>query len=321
MKDVDELAQLVRLDHPCIAINTFEEDYALGLLREIALSQNRGLWVWAASGGVQDALLADSAGIPSTEDAVAGLTHFAELDGAPMCVTLDLVPHLRDDRTLRVLRNLLHRFRETGRQLIMVDYLADLPSVISEYATRFTISLPEEKELEQIVRDTLRRVRQEVPVAVHMPRSALRTILRNLRGLTRRQAERIIADSMLEDRRFDEQDINAILAGKRQILHKSSLLEYVETPVSLAEIGGLLRLKRWLAQRELAADEQARSFGLTPPRGVLMLGVQGAGKSLCAKAIATAWQLPLLRMDVGALYDRYIGESERRLREALHQAE
>jgi len=105
------------------------------------------------------------------------------------------------------------------------------------------------------------------------------------------------------------------------MLQTGGMLEYVETPAELNEIGGMRRLKGWLAKRQNATSEKALEFGLTPPRGVLILGVQGAGKSLCAKAIATAWQRPLLRLDTSSLYDRYIGESERRLRMSLKQAE
>ena len=99
------------------------------------------------------------------------------------------------------------------------------------------------------------------------------------------------------------------------------MLEYIESPVSLDEIGGLRRLKFWLEQRRSALTNAAQQFGLQPPRGILMLGIQGTGKSLSAKAVATAWKWPLLRMDVGSLYDRYVGESERKLRESLRQAE
>jgi ATP-dependent 26S proteasome regulatory subunit len=321
MKDREELERLVRLGHACLSISTFEEDYALRLLRDIALSLDRGLWVWLVSGGLQNGLLESSPPVADSEDPVVGLTRLAELTGRPLCVTLDLGPHLRQERTLRVLRNVLHRFQHSGRQLVMIDYLEEIPDVIAQQATRFQVSLPDEQELEQIVVDTLRRVHHENPIVIDMTRGNLRTILKNLRGLTRRQAEQIIADTVVLDRRFDEHDMNTVLAGKRQALHKAGLLEYVETPVSLQQIGGLRRLKRWLALRQHTLSEQARSFGLCAPRGVLMLGVQGAGKSLCAKAIATAWQCPLLRMDVGALYDRYIGESERRLRASLQQAE
>ncbi len=321
MNDRAELDRLIRLGHPCLSIATFEEDYALALVRDVASGLFRPLWVWSHSGGVQRGAQVYDPPIPDTEDPVAGLTHLAGLRDQPLCVTLDLAPHLRSERPLRALRNLLRRFGETGSQLVMIDYQQELPPVVAQCATPLHISLPDEQELEQLVRETLRRIHRDRPIEIDITRSGLRTIIKNLRGLTRRQVERIIADTVVDDRRFDERDINTVLARKRQALHTSGLLEYVETPVSLAEIGGLHRLKQWLAQRQHVLGDEARSFGLSPPRGVLMLGVQGAGKSLCSKAIATAWQRPLLRMDVGALYDRYVGESERRLREALQQAE
>ncbi len=321
MNDREELERLIRLGHTCITIHTLEEEYALGLARDVAVSLNRPLWLWSVSGGVQDALLMDSRAKPSTDKPVDGLTCFAQLPQGSICVTLDLAGHLRDDRTLRVLRNLLRQFEANGSQLIMIDYLGELPQVVTEYATDIAISLPGEVELESIVRKTLRRVNQDRPIEISITRGGLRTIIRNLSGLTRRQAERIILDTVADDRRFDENDIHLVLTEKRRALHRGGLLEYMETPVDLSEIGGLRRLKLWLHQRETALTDQGREFGLAAPRGVLMLGVQGAGKSLCAKAIATAWQRPLLRMDVGALYNQYVGESERRLRDALLQAE
>lgn len=320
MNDRQELEHLIRLGHTCLTIGTFEEEYVLGLVRDVAVIVNRPLWIWSIGGGIQDGLLAGGAPVPQTDLPVAALTHMAQLEHAPLCVTLDLAPHLDDARTLRVLRNLLRRFRDYRAQLIMIDHLAQVPEVVREYATRFTVSLPDEKELEEIVRETLRREHQTHPIEIDITRRGLRTIVRNLRGLTRRQAARIVADTVIDDHRFDEHDINLVLARKRQALHHGGLLEFVETPVDLEEIGGLRRLKQWLSQRQNALSDQAREFGIAQPRGVLMLGVQGAGKSLCAKAVATAWQRPLLRMDVGALYDRYVGESERRLRDALNQA-
>ncbi len=321
MKDQEQLERLIRREHACIAISTFEEDYVLGLVREIALNMNRPLWIWTVDGGVQDALLAGRPPVPETEPAAAALAHFAGLNDRPLCVTLDLAGHLRDERTLRALRNLLRRCGAGGRQLLLVDYREELPDVVGEYATRMMLSLPDEQELEEITRDTLRRLDHENSIEVRIKRSTLRAIIRNLRGLTRRQATQIITDVVRDDRRFDDEDVHHVLARKRQALHRSGLLEFVETPTTLAEIGGLGRLKHWLGQRHAAFEDAARRLGLAPPRGVLMLGVQGAGKSLCAKAIATAWQQPLLRMDVGALYDRYVGESERRLRESLRQAD
>jgi len=324
MTDQQRLEQLVRARYPCICIVTHEEQYALSLIRETAIRMNRDVWLWSVVDGVQDGMIAQSRPIPDTDNPGAALYYLAKTDSAEnksFCVTLDLAEHLGDQRTLRALRNLIEQFRHTGSILIMIDHHHRLPAVISACATRFEISLPDEEELETIVRNTLRNFHRQNPIEVNITRRDLETILRNLKGLTRRQAEQVILDVISEDRRFDADDINAVLARKRQMIHSGGLLQYVETPVDLSQIGGLRRLKQWLAQRQNAMTRDADQFGISHPRGVLMLGVQGAGKSLCAKAIATAWRQPLLRLDPGTLYDRYVGESERRLRDALRQAE
>jgi ATP-dependent 26S proteasome regulatory subunit len=326
MKDQERLERLIRSGHHCISIVTSEEDDALALVRETAFKlgydlSGSGLWLWSISRGLRDGLVADAPPVRDTEHPAAALYHLARQDKRLICVTLDLVGHLKDERTLRLWRDLLRHLDETGSHLIMIDHHEEAPSVIGAHTTRFDLSLPDEEELESIVRQTLRELNRERPIEIDITRSGLRNIIRNLRGLTRRQARQIIADAVAEDRRFDNSDINHVLASKRRAMERAGLLEYVETPVSLDEIGGLRRLKSWLKQRHLATGEEAAEFGISAPRGVLMLGVQGAGKSLCAKAIATGWQRPLLRMDPSALYDRYVGESERHLRDALHQAE
>ncbi len=319
--DRQRLLRLLRAGHVCIAITTLEEQDALQLVREAALELSRPLYVWSTAGGVQEALLTDSPPIPQTNNPADGLAHLATLENRPLCITLDLLPHLRDQHTLRVWRNLLARFRQSGRQLVMIDYQAPDTDVLRSYMTPFELSLPGDAEIETIVRNTLRQVHRQRGVEVDISRRAWRAVVRNLYGLSRRQIERVIFDCITDDRRFDDEDLPAIIAAKRRILGASGLLEFIETPVDTSEIGGLRRLKAWLEQRRSALSDRAAEFGIDAPRGVLMLGVQGAGKSLCAKAIATTWQRPLLRMDVGALYDRYVGESERRLRDTLAQAE
>jgi MoxR-like ATPase len=321
MNNEERFERLLRCRHTCVSIVTLEEDYVLSLVRDAAMKLRRPLQMWSLSGGVQDGLIAGSPPIPDTTDPAAGLIHLAGVENEPICVTLDLAAHLRQERNLRVWRNLVNQFRTTGSQLVMIDHETIKSEVVQAEATPFEIAPPTEKDIEALVRETLRSANRDHPIVIDITRRGWGTIIRNLHGLTRRQIERIIIDCVADDRKFDEEDINHVLAGKRRTLGGGGLLEYVETPVDASEIGGLRRLKDWLKQREGALTHKAAEFGLTAPRGVLMLGVQGAGKSLCAKAIATSWQRPLLRMDVGALYDRYVGESERRLRDALAQAE
>ncbi len=322
MTNPQRIEQLISGRHACVSIVTHEEEYALSLIREAAFKVGRDMRLWSIVGGVRDGLVSDLPPVPETEHAAAALYHIThQVTDNALFVTLDLAGHLDDNRTQRLLRDLIRLFGGRGATLVMIDHSASLPDVIRSRATPFDVALPDEKELDGLVRATLKTMHQEKKIKVEISRRTFQAIVRSLRGLTRRQSEQIIIDCVAEDRRFDAEDLNTVLASKRQALERGGLLEFIETPVDLSQIGGLRRLKRWLKQRQEAVTEAAADFGLVAPRGVLMLGVQGAGKSLCAKAIATAWQRPLLRLDPGALYDRYVGESERRLRDALRQAE
>jgi hypothetical protein len=236
-------------------------------------------------------------------------------------VILDLADHLKDARTLRLLKDVVHQFERTGATLILLDCRDHLPDSVRHMACTFELELPDEARLEQLAKSTLREANERRRISVDVDRTTFTTIVRNLQGLSLRQARRVIMECVMDDRRLDFTDVPRILAAKRRELQGGGLLEFVDAPASLDEIGGLKRLKDWLGKRQDALSAKASQFGIPAPRGVLMLGVQGAGKSLSAKAVATAWGRPLLRMDVGALYDRYVGESERRLRDTLKQAE
>jgi AAA+ superfamily predicted ATPase len=321
MNDVERLEQLINAGYCCVSIISHEEQYALEIIQKAAIGQKRGMWIWSVAGGIREGLLSDSPFIADTESPAAGLRHLTDSKEGSVCVTLDLVEHLKAGLSLRALRDLIDRFEKNGNTLVMIDSNDKLPEVIKTYAKPFEISLPNSKELKDIVRRTLQRIHRKKPIEIGISQKGLEAIVRNLRGLTRRQAERIIIDTVAEDRRFDDNDINRVFASKRQMIQRGGLLEYIQTPLDLSEIGGMRNLKKWLNQRKDAFSPKAIEFGLEAPRGVLMLGVQGAGKSLCAKAIATAWHQPLLKMDPGAFYASYIGESERNLREALKQTE
>lgn len=321
--DQTRLESLLNARHPCVSIITYEEDHALAAIRHVAVEQEADLWVWSVTQGLRDGLIAGSLALPETEHPAAALFHIGRTGYARKSIfaMLDLAGHLKDERTLRTLREAIDRMYQTRCMLLLIDQRDDLPPVIARTATRLELSYPSEQELDLLIRSTLREINEEHRIHVDLSRRELQQIVRNLRGLTRRQAKQAIVEAVIHDRRLDVSDLELILRYKRRALSGYGLLEYVETPTSLDQIGGLKHLKAWLEKRRLALTDEAVHFGIDPPRGVLMLGVQGAGKSLSAKAVATAWQRPLLRMDAGALYDRYIGESERRLREALQQAQ
>lgn len=323
MSDEERFQAILQARYPAVAIITPEEEDALDVVLRSAIELQLDAVIWSQSRGVRDGLLEGGVCVPDTEHPAAALFHLLGVGGKRrVMVMLDLAAHLcKDERTLRQWRDLVRACQKEGSTLVMIDHHSERPDVVHSWSTEFELSLPDETELEQILKSTLRKRNEEKPVQVQLSRRDLETILRNLKGLSRRQARQIILESVSEDNRLDLSDVNHILAQKRKMLQASGLLEYVESPVDLAEIGGLSRLKTWLGQRHKAFSKEAVAFGLSAPKGVLMLGVQGAGKSLAAKAVATAWQMPLMRMDVGALYDKYVGESERRLRDTLKQAE
>jgi len=321
MDDIARLSQLITGGYACISIVTYEEQFALEIVRQTAIALDRGVWIWSVGNGVRDGLIADSPIIADTETPAAGLRNLTAAEDGSICITLDLAEHLKAGLAQRAFRDLIQRFEKTGSTLVMVDNQDNLPKVVKSSTRPFEISFPDSEELQSIICKTLRRVHRKKPIEIGITRNGMNMIVRNLRGLTRRQAEQIIIDTVVEDRRFDDDDINTVFASKRRIIQRGGLLEYIETPLDLSEIGGMKQLKKWLAQRKNAFTAEAEAFGLRAPRGVLMLGVQGAGKSLCAKAIATAWHQPLLRMDPGVLYASFIGESERNLRDALQQTE
>ncbi|MBN2316760.1 MAG: AAA family ATPase [Sedimentisphaerales bacterium] len=321
MNDLERMSQLITGGYVCLSIVTFEEQFALEVVRQTALSLDRDVWIWSVGSGVRDGLIADSPIIADTETPAGGLRNLAMTKEGSICITLDLAEHLKTGLAQRAFRDLIQQFEKSGSTLVMIDSEDSVPKVVKSFTRPFEISLPDNEELQSIICKTLRRVHRKKPIEVGISRKGMDTIVRNLRGLTRRQAEQIIIDTVVEDRRFDDDDINMVFASKRRMIQRGGLLEYIETPLDLSEIGGMKYLKKWLAQRENAFSEEAEAFGLRAPRGMLMLGVQGAGKSLCAKAVATAWHQPLLRMDPGVLYASYIGESERNLRDALRQTE
>ena len=321
MNDFEQFEQLIESGTYCISIATHEERYALEIIRKTAARRKRDMWVWSVADGLRDGLIDGSPSIADTDAPAAGLASMMKAKAGSLCVTLDLGEHLRGGKALRLLRDLVDSFHKTGITIVMIDCNDNLPEVIKAYAKRFELSYPDEEELRQIIRATLQRIHRSRPIEVGITQKGLDAIVRNLRGLTRRQAVRIISDTVAADQQFNDDDINVIIANKRRMIQQGGLLEYIQTPLDLDEIGGMRNLKKWLNQRRDVFSAQAKAFGIVPPKGVLMLGVQGAGKSLCAKAIATAWQQPLLRMDPSTLYASFIGESERNLREALRQTE
>jgi len=323
MDDVSRFIEILRQGYSCISIVTHEEYEALDVIRRAAERLEYKMQIWSVGRGIRDGFfpVLPTFGEQEQKTPEQGLEAFCRMPPRTVCVALDLGKFLSVNTTLRMLRDTIHTTCFHNNILVLVDSDDVLPAVIKSYAREFELSLPGEKELDNLIRTTLREIHDKTPLQIGITKNGLAAIIRNLRGLSLRQARQLIYDAVSVDKKFNDKDVNKIIAGKRMMIRSDGLLEYVEAPLDMDEIGGMTNLKRWLTLRQNAFRDEAAQFGITPPRGVLILGVQGAGKSLCAKAIATAWQQPLYRMDPSALFNSYVGQSEKNLRQALKQIE
>ncbi len=322
----DRLRNLFAARRACVRIVTHDEPDARDAAMQAAMALELEPWTWSATRGLRIGHVAGDP-VPDTVKA-AGALHYALLHAADkvLLITLDLADHLTDPIACRALRELIeafdHRLGAPNRaHIAMIDHREDVPGPIGAASTLIRPTLPDDDEIELILKRTLRDMHREAPIDAQVAPAVFRAAVENLRGLSRRQIRNLVAEAVAIDRVFSAEDLDVIVRGKRELLAGLGVLSPVETPASLDDIGGLARLKKWVRARERSFTPFASDSGITPPRGALLLGVQGSGKSLAAKAIAAAWKRPLLRLDPGALYDRYVGESERRLREALLQAE
>jgi AAA+ superfamily predicted ATPase len=234
----------------------------------------------------------------------------------------DLGPHCKDGLVHRTLRDLCDVFGTTKSTIVMLDALP-LPEEIRKFTVRYEVGWPSAEELETVVKRTYKRLQRDCyeQVSSKLTKRDIEQLVQTLRGLSCAQAERVIASAVLDDFALTADDLARIIESKRTLLGSQGCLEAIAADFSPDDIGGLENLKAWLKRRRNGFTHEAREFGLEPPRGLLMLGVPGCGKSLCAKVVAADWKMPLLRLDPGVLYQKYIGESESQLRQALAQAQ
>jgi len=319
----DKLTLLIRSGNPLISVETTDEQRAEEVVRRVAWQMAQPLFEWSMTTGLRPITQTGTAEpVVAAGKATAALSFIRDSAGSGLYLLKDMGPHCKDALVHRMLRDLCNRFAHENSAIIMVDALP-LPDEIKRFTLRFEIGWPDIDELEQIARETFRAVRDKslTKVTAQITKRQMEQLVQTLRGLSREEAARVVSAAVYDDYCLNADDLHRIVEAKRTLLGSTGCLESVSAEISTDQIGGLENLKAWLARRRGGFSRQAREFGLAPPRGVLMLGVPGCGKSLCAKVIAADWNMPLLRLDPGVLYQKYIGETESQLRRALAQAE
>ncbi|MGB5528068.1 MAG: AAA family ATPase [Gemmatimonadota bacterium] len=313
-----DLEILIRSRYPVVAVDTLEEDRLLELLGRVARRLDVPLYTWSRTQGLvregRDQATYDTA------DPFKMLSHL-EAAAAPGVVLLaDFHPYLEDPLLVRKLREALPAFTSDRRALVLSGHGVRLPPEIGKQGVPYRLSLPDLEEIQVELRKVVRKAALEEDVRIEIREEEAAAMARELQGLTRDEIRRTLRRAMVEDGRLTRADIDLIRAAKRESLGQTGLLEFIPT-AEVEPIGGMAALRSWLDKRRNALGEAARDFGLEPPRGVLLMGVQGCGKSLMARNVASEWGLPLVRLDPGALYDKYVGETERNLRQALDTAD
>jgi AAA+ superfamily predicted ATPase len=314
----EELLLLINSRHPILTIETSEEERAEQLLFEVASQLNVPFFTWTVTTG-----LARFRGSPmyNSETPEAALSNMALVQGDGIFLLKDFARYIENDRVCRRLRELAEKFRSARRSIVITAGSLQLPPELQGDAAPFDLGLPLLEELLPAVKQCLADLNRESHIPVALDLASMQQLAKNLSGLPLTEAMSTLRRCILQHGKADAGLLDTVLDAKREVLRGDGLLETVKRDSSFSDIAGLQRLRQWLAKRKSALTTEGQKFGLVPPKGILITGVQGCGKSLAAKSIACEWGFELARLDAGALYDKFIGESEKRLRKALDLAQ
>jgi len=318
MDVLHELELLIRARTRLIAIDSFDEGHVEGIVRRAAKKLVMPFYSWTLSEGL---VPPGGAPIYDSRTPLSALNNMRELKHGGVYLLKDLASHLGEPGVARKLKDLVDKRSGRPRTYILVAPNVELPELLVKHAARLDLSMPSEKELGEMVWRVVTEFGVGREIDVRLNDNDFRTLTHGLRGLTLAEAERAVGRALADDMALTPEDLAGVLDVKREIIQEDGAIEFVPSSVDFDDVGGLEGLKDWLNKRSRAHTPEGAAFGLEPPKGVVLLGVQGCGKSLAARAVAAAWHLPLLRMEPGRIYDKYIGESDRRMEHALRAAD
>jgi SpoVK/Ycf46/Vps4 family AAA+-type ATPase len=326
-----QLADLLRARFPCLYIPTWEENRLLDLIRDVAgnealIRTPRKVYDWSLTHGFVEG---GKAAGEETKAALKALDFIAANKEAALFVLKDFHiffganhrPH--DVQIVRRIRDLIPGLKQSQppKNIILVSPQLTLPDDLEKDVTILEFALPTATEIREVLTLMIDANRRSGRVQFHLDDTGEELLAKAAQGLTLKEAENAFARAMVEDGKLDATKVETILEEKRQIIRKSGILECIRSELNIDDVGGLQNLKRWLIRRNKAWLDAAQRYRLPAPKGVLITGVPGCGKSLVAKAVAAMWQLPLLRLDIGKIFAGLVGSSEENMRRAIQTAE
>ena len=318
---LDELALLVRSNHGLVVLETPEEERAETLLTHLADRLGVPYFTWTRSRGLSRADV--DTPTYNTQQPASALTHVQHAAFPAVYHFRGLSDFLEDPTTTAALADAIEPYEGNDGIVVLTGTGIELPPRVQRRAATVRLAPPDDEDYHKLLGRILRDLRQRTDVEVEMETDDLRRLYANLRGLTLMEAEKVLTKAIIEDGHLKPADIQEVLEHKREVVEREGLLEYYPAEEAMADIADLATLKDWLGKRRsiITEPERAKEFGLEFPKGILLVGIPGSGKSLCAKAVAHEWGLPLLKLDPAGLYNKYIGETEKNFRRAMHTAE
>jgi len=349
---LERLKILIDSSTPIVVMETVEEMHAVRLVRVACSSLNLAVFEWSIASGLarcgsDDRHLELESRFPAStygsgvaqpgagheltnlsaqalynsRDPVQALGNLEGISIDAAFILKDFHRHMEDPVVVRRLRDVGQKFSQNRRTVILTAPSITMPPELASLVEFLELPLPDKQRLRQIIDEMIVRVGKTRTLKRTLDAKGLDAVANNLRGLTEEEAERAVSQAIVSRYGLTPEVVTDVLQAKKEMLRRSEMLEFVDVSDTLASVGGLEHLKRWLGQRRGTWEDQAREFGLEPPRGVIILGVQGCGKSMCARAIAGEWKLPLVKFDTAAIYDKYIGETEKRIQKVFQVAE
>lgn len=320
MTAAQEIDILIRAKYPILYIVSWEERRVEEALQAVCKNLNRTLHTWSITQGMKPQITRTSGpvkpmSLPGELEALAQIHESADFT---VFLLKDFHPYMRDNRVVRLLRDLALRLRGKAQTLVIMGPSLSLPTDLEKDITVVDFELPIAVDINKKLDEVIEAVKDNPNVDTSMKPMQREIIVKSAQGLTMDEIESVFARSLVEKKAFD---VDVVLEEKKQIIRKSGLLEYYPADNKLSDVGGMELLKEWLEKRTNSFTDKAKKFGIPSPKGVLILGVQGCGKSLIAKAISAHWNLPMLKLDVGRIFGSLVGQSEENIRKAIKVAE
>ncbi len=316
--ECDELCALLRSRFPIILIVSNEEPRILDLLQKAANLENQVLMTWSITHGIRR--YGRDEAIYQTNDLLDALKHIDKTPQNGIYVMCDAHPGFKDPVSMRLIREIALSHYRSARTLVFVSpRLDEMPPEILRLSAHFHPKLPNRDEIRALVAEEARRYESQSGEKPRGDRHALEMLVMHLLGMEQDDVRRLVRQALRDDGTISADDVRRVLATKYEALGGAGTLAYEESKVRFDDVGGLAQLKHWVSLRR--KPFLGNGEDIDRPKGIVLLGVQGGGKSLAARAIAGEWGVPLMRMDFGALYNKYYGETERNLRNAFAAAE